>query len=368
MLCILAFIIFLILFPILGFFPEYRRLFRRSWACVFKKVTLQPCDINLGEELKNKLLGKLFFKYPKVAKFLDKTLAFWAILFVIINIWSLWTVINSGLNLYVYDTCDPQTGESCSLSGEACGVASNSLTLGQAFNQGQLGQWAVQPFTNLGKTINKIPDRIKNWRAEDYFGPSQTFYKPKDDSKPTALEIIDPGCQYCRKLFRNIKESGFHHKYNLTYLVYPIPDNSNRGHDGYKFQASKQIATYLEAMKQIPLTTPTDKETQSPADWQFLEIIFTKTSNGVPWQDKFNSVLGRNEIEPTIQKILKDMGYSDPEVQKIADLAKSEQVKEKLQIQRDIVENRVKTIRIPTIMFAGKRYDRVLDVDTLKKA
>lgn len=86
MLCILAFVIFLILFPILGFFPEYRRYFRKSWACVFKKITLKPCDINLGEELKSKFISKLFNLNPSFAKFMDKTFAFWAFLFIFINL------------------------------------------------------------------------------------------------------------------------------------------------------------------------------------------------------------------------------------------------------------------------------------------
>ena len=56
------FIIFLLLFPILGIFSkDYRILFRKSWECVFKKLTLKPCDINIGEEVKNKLLGKIVF-------------------------------------------------------------------------------------------------------------------------------------------------------------------------------------------------------------------------------------------------------------------------------------------------------------------
>src|SRR4028118_1076824 len=144
MLCILAFVIFLFFFPILGFFPQYRRLFRRSWGCVFKKVTLKPCDINLGEELKTAFLGKLFFKFPLLAKFLDKTFSFWAALFVVINIWSLVYAISAATNLWVYDTCDPASGESCSLSGEACGVASNSLSFDEALKQQKLGQWVVQ--------------------------------------------------------------------------------------------------------------------------------------------------------------------------------------------------------------------------------
>jgi thiol-disulfide isomerase/thioredoxin len=331
MLCIFSFIIFLLFFPILGIFPEYRKLFRRSWSCVFKKVTLKPCDINLGQELKNAFLSKIFFKFPRFAKFLDRTFSFWAFLFIVINIWSLVYTLVAATNLWVYDTCDPATGESCSLSGEACGVASNSLTFNEALRQNQLGQWVIQPFSQYASTVSKIPDRMKNWEAENYLAPKPTYYLPFDSNKPTAVEFVDPGCSYCKKLYNNIKTAGFEQRYNLSYVIYPIPDKNRP--TGYKFQASYIIATYLEAVKRVPL-----ENSQTPADWQLLSYFFTE----------------------------KDVTYIDDQIAKIRDLTKSEEVKADLEIQKQIVEQKVKTIRIPTIIFDGRRYDRVIDGDKLR--
>lgn len=360
MLCIFAFIIFLIFFPILGFFPKYRQLFGRSWSCVFKKITLKPCDINLGEELKNAFLGKIIFKFPRFAKFLDKTFSFWIFLFVIINIWSLVYTLTAATNLWVYDTCNSDTGESCSLSGEACGVALNNLSLEEAMRQNKLGQWAVQPITQYADTLAKIPDRMKTWKAEDYLATKPSYYSTFDPNKPTAVEFVDPGCTYCKKLFENIKKSGFEKTHNLTYVIYPIPDK--KGTDGYKFQASYTIATYLEAAKRVPIVG-----TQTPADWQFLSYFFTeKDDKYVDVQNKFNLALAQDQIRPEIEKILKEkIGYNDEQIKQISQLANSEEIKAEIKNQREIVEQKIKTIRIPTIIFGGRRFDRVIDSEKL---
>jgi hypothetical protein len=361
MLCIFAFIVFLILFPILGFFPEYRRLFGRSWECVFKKVTLQPCDINLGAELKNKLLGKFVFKYPKTVKFFDKTFSFWAFLFVALNIWSLVYAGLAGLNLWVYDTCDPVSGEGCSLSGEACGVASTSISFDQAVNEGKLGEWAAEPFTTFADTVSKVPDRFTNWEPKNYLPSDPSYYQKYDDSKKTALEAIDPSCVYCAKLFENIKTSKFYEKYNLTFLIYPIPSPTNSS--GYRFQHSYMMSRYVEATKKVDLN-----DSQVSGEWQLIEKFFTaKGDYNEKLQDDFKSTFDKTQAEDKIKSLLKEIGYSEDQVSQISTLAGSDEVKNELAKQKDIVENKIRTIKIPTIMFNGRRFDRVVDADYLSK-
>lgn len=357
MLCILSFVIFLILFPILGFFPEYRQLFRESWSCVIKKATFQPCDINMGEKLKGKLLGKLVFKYPKIAKFLSKTFSFWAGLFVVINIASILAVANTGLNLWVWDTCEPFTGESCSMSGEACGVGVGQLNFIQAVEQNKLIEWSAQPFTQLGETVSRIPDKFKNWQAKDYLPQKPSYYLPYDSTKPTSLEVIDPSCQFCKKLFENIKKNGFQNRYNLTYISYPIP--SDQTFNGYKFAASDKISAVLEAAKDLQ---PVNYNSKTPADWKILETIFVeKDATGTNYQSLFNSTISPEKIQDILNEILKKVGYNAEEIVALNNLSKSETIRQRLEFNRNMVENTIKTRRIPTIIFDGKRYDRVID-------
>lgn len=362
MLCIITFILFLIFFPILGFFPEYRRLFRRSWQCFFKRVTFQPCDIDLGTELKSKFLGKLIFRWPRVAKFIDKTFSFWVFLFVILNIWSLWYTALAGLNLWVYDTCEPISGEGCALSGEACGVATNQLTFTDAIRQDRVVEWGLQPWNTFTDTVSRVPNRLKNWEPKDYLASTATYYQKYDKSKKVALEVIDPSCQFCGKLFQNIKESKFYEKYNLSYLLYPIPSSVNK--NGYRFQHSYLMSRYVEATKKVILNN-----SEISGDWLLLEKYFTaKGDYSSSLQEDFRSTYSNQQAEDKIKSLLKEIGYSSEEVSKISDLAKAEEVKNNLSEQTNIVSEKIRTIKIPTIIFNGRRWDRVVDVETLRKS
>ncbi len=353
MICILAFILLLIFFPILGFFPQYRSLYRKAWSCVWKKMTLRPCDMNFGEEIKSRLLSKLIFRFPTLTKFLKKTFSFWAFAFLIFTLWTVYASFSAGLNLLVYDTCNPETAESCSLSGSACGVNSYQP-------KGILEEWIMEPVTQLTKTISLLPNRFRTWNAEDYLSSTASFSAPFNAKKPTALEIIDPGCRYCRELFGKIKETAFEQRYNLSYLVYPIPNKTDPS--GYKFRASKRIAQVLEAVKKVPpsnVTVLSDSQ-DIPADWQFLEAVFAH-------QVEFNHDLEEINIAKKIKELLSKIGYSENQIAQIQNLSDTLEIQKNLEDQRLIVEEKIYTIRIPTIIFGKKRFDRVPSEEQLRE-
>ncbi len=338
MLCIAAFIVFgfLSIFSV-----SYRKLAKKAWYCVWRKMTFRPCDINFSQEIKGKLLGKLIFTHPKLAKFLGHFANVISFIFVILSIWSVIYVGWAGLNLYVYDTCEPQSSESCSLAGEFCGV-------------GSLGD---EEFS-LWNTIQRIPDRWKEWKGEEYVSTTATYYKAYDPAKKTAVELIDPSCKFCKKLWGNIKEANFADVYNLTYVVYPI----GAGKDKYRFPNSYMMASYLEAVKKVPLSG-TGTVT---ADWQLLEKFFGDGDSSGTIQEQFNKITDGEQARTRIHEFLKQIGYSDEQIKQIQTLSTTDEVKNSLAAQRSIVEEKVRTIKIPTIIFNGRRFDRVVDVDVLR--
>jgi hypothetical protein len=359
MLCILAFIIFLLLYPILGIFSkDYRDLFKKSWSCVFKKVTFKPCDISLGEEIKSKLLGKIIFKYPRFAKLIDKSFSFLAFIFVVLSVWSLLYMVVAGVNLVVYDTCNPRDVESCSLGGASCGVDQQSLTLVEAVNQRQLGEYLAAPFTDFYEAVTLIPDRFKNWEANDYLAQNPSYYN-FIEGNPTAIEAVDPGCISCANLFKNIKQTDFTDNYNLTYLLYPIPDEANS--TGTRFFNSMTIAKYVEATKDVEL-----ENAEVPGDWQILAKIWENAADANSLQKQFNNQFSLQEAEARLQEILLEIGYSQDQVGQISELAASEEIETRLANQKRIVEDEIRTIKIPTIIFNGRRYNRVLEPEQLK--
>lgn len=358
MFCIAAFIIF----AVLGIFSaSYRSLAKKAWKCTLRKMTFRPCDINFQEEAKAKLLGKFIITRPRLARFLDRWIGVFASIFVILSVWSLLVVLNSGLNLLVYDTCNPNNAESCSLAGDACGVTSGKPGFWVSLKDGHIVAWTTDKVSTLGETITMIPNRFKEWNPSEFVSDSNTYYASYDSKKSTALEIIDPSCKFCAKLFNNIKDTNFTERYNLTYIVYPIPDSAKE--NGYRFPHSLLVASYLEAVKHHPLPSA-----NVPADWQILERIFLgKDSDNVDYQIKFNTMYTEQEAENTIHTWLTDMGYSEEDILNIHDDIGSEEVQSSLARQREIVENRIQTIKIPTIMFDGRRYDRAIGPEKLTK-
>lgn len=360
MLCILAFIIFLILYPILGIFSaDYRRLFKKSWECTFNRLTFKPCDINLGEEIKGKILGNIIFKHPRLGKFLDKSFDILALLFVIVSIWSLLYMVVAGVNLLVYDTCNPRDVESCALGAEGCGIDQQRLSLAQAFEERRLVEYVTTPFTDFFEAVSLIPNRFRTWNADDFLPEKVSFYE-FNENNPTALEIIDPGCISCARLYQNIKQANFTSKHNLAYLLYPIPDPNTP--TGTRFANSKIIARYVEAVKEFPL----ENQTTSP-DWQILSTVWENASDPNSLQNQFNLRFDQTEAEEKLQKILLDIGYTQTQVNEIAQRANSVEVEKRLENQRNIVENEIRTLRIPTIIFNGRRFDRVLEPEQLKR-
>jgi hypothetical protein len=359
MLCILAFVIFLLLYPILGIFSaDYRRLFKKSWECAFNRITFKPCDINLGEEIKGKLLGKIIFKYPRVGKFLDKSFDLVALLFVIVSIWSLLYMIVAGVNLLVYDTCNPNDVESCSLGGSSCGVNQQKLGLFQAVSERRIGEYITTPFTDFAEAVSLIPDRFKNWEAKDFLSENPSYYNFVEGN-PIAIEAVDPGCISCANLFKNIKQTDFTENYNLTYLLYPIPDENTDS--GTRFANSEIIARYVETAKDFPL-----ENIKIPADWQILATVWEDASNPNSLQNQFNLRFNREEAILKLEEILVEIGYSQEQVEEISQKAQSEEITNRIADQKRIVEDEIRTIKIPTIIFGGRRYNRVLEVEQLR--
>jgi hypothetical protein len=358
MFCIAAFIILCIL----GIFSaRYRRLAGKAWYCVSRKLTFRPCEIRFDEELKGKLLGKLIITHPRLARWLGRWFDVLAFIFVVLSIWSLIVVLIAGLNLFVYGTCDPQNAEACSLSSETCSIASAQETFWQSVLDNHEFTWGYNQISDLGEAITRIPDRLKNWNVADYITTDNTYYAPFDASKQTALEIIDPGCIYCAKLFANIETADFEHTHNLTYVAYPIPNPTKPGQ--YKFKNSYLIAEYLEAAKHIAPATAGS----TPPDWQVLQAVFTgKDSTGAQLQDLFDGYYTTEQATAELHTLLLAAGYSQSQLAALDTEAASPEVASALAANKQLVEQEIHTVKIPTILFGGQRYSEVLAPAQLK--
>ncbi len=359
MFCIASFIVFCVL----GIFSaSYRPLVGKAWHCVLRRVTFRPCDIDFSEEVKGRILGKLILKHPRLTRFLDRWFDWLAFVFVVLSVWSLLYMAHAGLNLWVYDTCNPSNAESCSLSGEACGIDQASLSLVEAVKTGRVGTWITSPFVQFGETVLRIPDRLKHWDAKEYLSPTATFYHPLDPLKPYALEIIDPSCKFCKKLTGNLHAAGVFDRQNVSYLLFPIP---KAGTGGYKFPHSFLMASYIEAVKTVPLPR---NDRLVPPDWQLIDKMFADPSgNDVDLQTMFAMGFTPDDAERMLHTLLGEIGYTAEQIQDIARAASSPLIHDRLNAQRMIVEKTIRTIKIPTLLLGGRRFDRVVGVESLRQ-
>ncbi len=357
MFCIAAFIILGILSI---FSARYRRLAGEAWKCVARKTTFRKCDTNFKENLKSRLLSGLAVRRPRLARFFERWIEVLAFIFVILTIWSLLTAVRSGLNLYVYDTCHPSNPESCSLGAEACSIDSAQPQFWHSLKTGHLLSWAHADAKQFVNTIERVPDRMKKWQPLSYTTKTSTYYKKFDASKPTALEIVDPGCTFCAQLFKHMQAADIENRYNLTYLPYPIPNPNN---NGYKFANSYLMASYLEAIRHQPQLS-----LATPADWQILQRVFTwQDANHDIYQSKIDFSYTGTQTEALLQKWLGQIGYSPDQIQAIASAAKSQDIKNVLANDRKTVETQIKTVKIPTLLLGSRRYDGAVDTKALER-
>lgn len=352
MFCIAAFIIILFMAAVSA---RYRKYVKKAWNCTWRRVTFRPCDTTFKQDIKDHLLAPLAARHPRLVKPASTTLEILAFLVVLTTVWSGYTVVESGLNLYVYGTCNKQDSASCSLGAEACSIPDQRPSFGDSLAALDIVGAFGNDFARLGETIGELPTRFRDWKTSDYLPENATFLT-EDAATPDALEIVDPGCLYCKNLFANIEESGFTKTHNLSYIAYPIASTT-----GYKFPNSLLVTQYLEALRLHPLAGA-----QTPVDWQVLSRIYTgHDAAGAEFQGVINTAT-HAETVALLDSWLTEFGLTDEQLSAVKTSAASGQVAAVIARNKTIVGDRVKTLKIPTIIFDGRRHDGLVSVGTLR--
>lgn len=333
MVCVAAFIILCLIsifVAILSIFKRdigkrYWKIFKKAWGCVGKKVRLQKCDTNFKEDVKNSILKKVVIKRPKLVKPISVAIEVVSVLIVVVTLWSLVEAAKAGLSLFALGTCNVTSPSSCALGAEACSTEEKDLN------------W----FEEWGEIFGAMPDRMKNWDAEEYMVEPRVLVKSQD-GKPFALDIVDPGCSACMNSYRNQLESGFFDENNTVILIYPIEANGE-----YKFKNSGIVAKYFYASALV----------NSEISAKILERIFTGyNEDGINYQSVLNNKLSNEEAERLLKDWLKEFGLNQKDYEKVKSLVNSEEVEEILKKVEDIVENQVHVKGIPTMLYDGKKH------------
>lgn len=357
MICIAAFIILLIIWlftpamKLFGFKKQAKAIesmFKKSMHCFTRRATFRACDSNFKDDIKNMFLRKLIVKHKKWVKPVSIGIEIAALAIVVISVWSILTVVKSGLALYAYGTCDIQQPDACALNG------SESCTIDGVNGEPAVIRW----FTEWGDIFSAIPARMTTWKAEELVVENSSYYGEftslGENANSVAVDIFDPGCVVCRNSFKNQLASGFFEKYRAHLIPYVIRDEAGES----KFDNSELLARYFEAVRS---TQPANGEKIS-AEWYLAEQLFTgKDQSGAVWQENFNGAAlkaySAEKVEAKLAEWLKSAGYSEQQIAEIAQKAKSSEITDKLKKNSELVEKQIKTKKIPTMIFDGQRHE-----------
>ena len=353
MFCIAAFIVLLVL----GVFSaRYRGYLRRAWGCTLRRVTFRPCDTSFSQDIKDHLLAPVAAWRPGLVRPAAIAIEVAALMVIVTTILSAYVVAKGAVNLWVYGTCDKANSQGCALGSSSCSIGALEPTFLDKVVTLNIAGAIGGEVADVAETIGAIPDRLRTWDAAAYLPPNVTWRTGFDPARPTALEIVDPGCSVCAKLAANIREAGFADRYNLAYIAYPIPDLT-----GTRFPNSGLVVRYLEALRLHPVASA-----EVPVDWQLLERILSGTDpSGEPWQKVVNRAT-TEEAAALLHGWLGEFGLDAAAIETIAAEADSARVASIIEANQALVRNTIGTRKIPTMIFDGSRHDGLVDVEGLR--
>ncbi|HII38668.1 TPA: thioredoxin domain-containing protein [Candidatus Micrarchaeota archaeon] len=189
MICLVALAVFLVLAV---FSARYRPLAREAFDCVFRKMTLRPCESGLDERLKSTLVASVFSKSPRAAGALNRNFELFSWILTALMIASFAYSAFSAYNWVVYGDCNgPGSDGFCpfnAIGGEHisdCGTGnstSRTLVLPATLNGQVVGladaKVTVIEFGCFECKYTKEAEPIVARVLEEYAGRIRFVFKP----------------------------------------------------------------------------------------------------------------------------------------------------------------------------------------------
>ena len=190
MICLIALFVFALLSV---FSASYRPLARRAFDCVFRRLTLRPCDTGFDTEMKSKITAKLLAISPKTAKLVNKNFEALSWAFTVMMFASLFFSAQGLYNWYYFGNCNgPQTTAFC------------------IFN-------AFSP-----KNVTLYPQPSSG----------NPYFSPMLSGRVRPVEVVEFGCFSCpftkqAEPLRAQVESDFGADVEFYYRNFPLPNHPN---------------------------------------------------------------------------------------------------------------------------------------------
>jgi len=249
------------------FSAKYRPLAKEAFRCVFRTITLKPCDTGLDDRIKAELVSATLKYSPTGARIINKYFTELSWLFVILTIASLVYSAYGAYNFYVYGNCDgPESIYACILN--------------------------------------------------DITGDYGRFSEPKDLIPPTALDGIAEGnasakvkviefgcftCPYTKKAESTMKQLLNEYNGSIYYVFKPFPLPNHK----YSYDAAKAVLCANRQGKHWELQELIFKQQEVCAADGSLAIKSLASSAGLNMTD-FNRCFDNNETSPELEKYIQE--------------------------------------------------------------
>jgi protein-disulfide isomerase len=272
MFCIVAFVVL----SILGIFSASNRtMAKEAMDCVFRRVTLRPCNTGFDEKMKAKILGVVITRSGGTARFLNKNFELLAwVFFVLTLVSAAWTV----RGFYLFYT----TGSCNGLNQAAFCVFDPSGANNQV--------------SAVNTTCQVHPTTVKDLTLKGVDQGSFPVLNPTAKDKIVFVGCYS--CDYTRKTYPILRKLVDKFGPSFTFLVYPLPN-----HESSDFSAKVSYCTYLaDPVKYWQLNDilfTTDKPNVESPD--FMTKTFTSLGLDTP---KINACIADPKTEDAVQNQL----------------------------------------------------------------
>ncbi len=198
MFCFLA----LLVFGVLGIFSaSHRQLAKEALICVGKRLRFKPCEASFDDKVKAKLVGKLIFKSPALAKFVNRYFDWLSIGFLVLMIASTVWVGKGLYYYYMYGNCNGPGKEGFCVFDPA-------------------GENNKVSDINESSTCGITPPSEENL---DYKALNLSYYPTLNSTSDKEIVFIGCfACPYTRKAYPVIKKLVDKYKPKLVFVHFPV--------------------------------------------------------------------------------------------------------------------------------------------------
>lgn len=179
--CIIA----MAVFAFLGIFSaKYRPLAKESFKCIFRMVTLRPCEAGFERRMKMKVVTRLSKYSPSFGGAVYKHFNVFSWALVILMFASFYVMANGIYNLIVLGTCDPITGQCLFNPGYIPGK-DNPLNLTSNFVEfyGSACDYSLKMVSIVDKVENETGIRFEHLEVWYNSTNTATYFKYIDPSR-----------------------------------------------------------------------------------------------------------------------------------------------------------------------------------------